>query len=157
VTISTTSQETRLSAITPRSYYEYWDFDEDTPFAPGPYRSNKRTEKTTVRLGQKITQVSLTGVAFIVCTGLFGPGAGACCGAFTYKGIDEIYDWLNAFNPEASCLYVKKTTWTNGNPDLNSSTMKYYFKIRTQYYKDSKFKEYHSGGTLYGVQSIVNH
>jgi hypothetical protein len=43
VTISTSSQATARSTITTRSYYEYWEFDEDTPFAPGPYNSKTTT------------------------------------------------------------------------------------------------------------------
>lgn len=156
VTISTISQTASRAAITPMAYYESWDFD-DTAFAPGPYTSNKMTTKTTVALGRKISQVSLSGVALIVCTAFGGPASGATAAAFTYSGLDEIYSWLDAYNPDASSLYIKKTTWSNGNPDLGSSTLKYYFKIKTEYYKDSKYKEYHSGGTLYGVQSIRNH
>lgn len=107
---------------------------------------------------QKISQVSLSAMAGIFAAGVFkSMKAGVAIGLFSYKGLGEYYDWLNAFNPEASCLYIKKTTWTNGKPDLGSSTMKYYFKITTEYYKDSKYKDYHSGDTIYALQSIKNH
>ncbi|KXL54045.1 hypothetical protein CLNEO_01410 [Anaerotignum neopropionicum] len=157
VTFSTTSQATATSDITTRSYYESWDYN-DRAFAPGPYTSNEITKKTTVRLEQKISQLSLSVIAGIVAAGLFKDmSVGVAAGLLSYKGLAEYYDWLNAFDPEASCLYIKKTTWTNGNPDLGSSTLKYYFKITTEYYKDSKYKDYHSGGTIYALQSINNH
>lgn len=71
VTVSTTTQGAELSSISPRAYYEYWDYDT-TAFATGPYDKNKTTKETTVALQQKIGQVTLSAVAGIVVFSMSG-------------------------------------------------------------------------------------
>lgn len=89
--------------------------------------------------------------------GTLGGSLSANAGLMIRAGMTAYFDYLNDNLPDGETLYVKKTLWSNGNPDTTSSPMEYYYKIRLVYYADDSFSTEVSRDTFYGTLYIQNH
>lgn len=142
--------------IIPRAYYEWWEFSNSAP-AAGTYNVGGNTQKINVELNQKIASFAFSKLAQYLLYGTLGGSLAANTGLLLRAGMTEYFDYLNDNLPDGKTLFVKKTLWSNGNPDTTSNPMEYYYKIRLIYYTNDDFNTEVSRDNFYGTLYIQNH
>lgn len=108
-------------------------------------------------LNQKYAAYGVSKLATILLADTLGGSISANVGLMLQAGMTKYFEYLNDNLPDGKTLYVKKTLWSNGNPDTTSTPMEYYYKIRLIYYTDKNFDTEVSRDNFYGTLYIQNH
>ncbi len=144
------------SEISPRAYYEYWEYGEKE-FAKGPYTYGGQQEMVLAELGRQIAAITAGTFTTIIITAIF-PGTIPAAGTIETLSIAVFYELIKQNDPTATSAYLKRTKWHNNKPDLSSTPMKYYYKVNIIGCLDAKgTEETGYNKTVFAVYNIVNH
>lgn len=146
---------TDVSTPTPRAYYEIVETSK-SPFAPGPYTTGGATYVSNIETEQKIKTFSL-GVLISLVGGAFFPDANTYTSTGFSGALEAFLTQIIEEQYEGKSFYYRRRVWSNGNPDLSGSPLKYYYWYEVTYCDNHSFIGIKQDDSFYSMTKITNH